>query len=326
MAVRTARSQRGRMSIDGGGSLDVLIAGDLFVDMVMTGFPSWPPSPGEEVFAERFCRVIGGGAAITACGMARLGANVGVAGVVGKPDGPWLVESLQAGGVDTSAIKESLKEPTAVTVSVSSATDRTFLTYMGANRELPAWLREMSSRAEFSKARHVHLACVPDPAELGNIFRELKARGGSISVDAGWHPHWLTDPRCQEALRDVDIFLPNEREAALMTGESEPQQILEAFQELGVATVALKLGTRGAALLAQGKIMFCAPPNVESIDSTGAGDCFDAGFLFAWLRGDDLQRCLKAATICGALSTRRLGGIAGFPTIAELNAALETQR
>jgi sugar/nucleoside kinase (ribokinase family) len=314
------------MSVDGGGSLDVLIAGDLFVDLVMSGFPSWPPGPGEEVFAEKFCREIGGGAAITACGMARLGAKVGVAGVVGKPDGAWVIESLQAGGVETSAIKESSEEPAAITVSVSSATDRTFLTYMGANRELPALLRELSSQGEFSKARHVHLACAPDPAEVGNVFREVKAQGCTLSVDAGWHPDWITDARCKEALREVDIFLPNEREAALMTDESEPQRILEAFQEWGFATVALKLGTRGAALLACGKIMFCAPLNVESIDSTGAGDCFDAGFLFAWLRGDDPQSCLKAATICGALSTRKLGGIAGFPTPAEFNAELEMQR
>ena len=72
------------MSGDGGGPVDVLVAGDLFVDMVMSGFGSWPPNPGEEIFAERFCREIGGGAAITACGMARLGAKVGVAWGGGK--------------------------------------------------------------------------------------------------------------------------------------------------------------------------------------------------------------------------------------------------
>jgi sugar/nucleoside kinase (ribokinase family) len=314
------------MSIDGGASLDVLVAGDLFLDMVMSGFRSWPPNPGEEVFAERFCREIGGGAAITACGMARLGADVGVAGVVGKPDGPWLIESLQAGGINTSLIKQSSQEPTAVTVSVSSATDRTFLTYMGANRELPAWLRELSSRGEFTKARHVHLACAPDSAEAGNVFRQVKAQGRTLSVDTGWHPDCLTNARCKEALRDVDIFLPNEREAALVTGESEPQRILEAFQKLGFATVALKLGTRGAALLTEEKIIFCAPLPVESVDTTGAGDCFDAGFLFAWLRGDEPQRCLKTGIICGALSTTRLGGIAGFPTTAELNTKLKAQR
>jgi sugar/nucleoside kinase (ribokinase family) len=307
-------------------TLDVLVVGDLFVDLVLSGFASWPPHPGEELFAERFCQDVGGGAAITACGLARLRVKARVAGAVGKTDGQWLVDRLHTGGVDTSAIQQSSLEPTAITVSVSSAMDRTFLTYMGANRELPEMLRELSSRGEFAKARHVHLACAPDPVEAGKFFREIRARGSSLSVDAGWHPEWLTDARCKEALRDVDIFLPNEREASLMTGESEPQRILEAFLGMGIERVALKLGARGAALLVEGKITFCAPLSVESVDSTGAGDCFDAGFLFAWLRGDEPQRCLKAGSICGALSTRRLGGIAGFPTIAEVNEELEAQR
>jgi sugar/nucleoside kinase (ribokinase family) len=311
------------MSVHSPASMDFLVAGDLFVDLVMSGFPAWPPGAGEEIFAERFCREIGGGAAITACGLARLGAKAGVVGMVGKSDGQWLVEKLQVAGVDISAIQQSSSEPTAITVSISSAMDRTFLTYMGANRELLARLRQWSSGSEFVKARHVHLACAPDPAEAAKVFREFKAQGVTLSVDVGWHPRWLADARCKEALREVDIFLPNEREASLMTGESEPRQILEAFQEMGVGTVALKLGTRGAALLSDEKIMFCAPVKVESVDSTGAGDCFDAGFLFAWLRGDDPQRCLKAGTICGALSTRNLGGITGFPTPSELNAQME---
>ncbi len=311
------------MSVEGLRSVDFLVAGDLFVDLVMSGFLSWPPGAGEEIFAERFCREIGGGAAITACGLARLGAKVGVVGVVGKTDGQWLVEKLQAAGVDISAIRQTSGEPTAITVSVSSAMDRTFLTYMGANRELPARLRQWSSGNEFVKGRHVHLACAPDPAEAAKLFQELKAPGGTLSVDAGWHPQWLADARCKVALRDADVFLPNEREAALMTGESEPRQMLEAFQKMGVPTVALKLGTRGAALLSDEKITFCAPLKVESVDSTGAGDCFDAGFLFAWLRGGDPHKCLKAGTICGALSTRSLGGIGGFPTPSELHAQLE---
>ncbi|MDP9340376.1 MAG: carbohydrate kinase family protein [Acidobacteriota bacterium] len=307
-------------------SLDFLVVGDLFVDLVMSGFPSWPPNPGEEVFAEQFCREAGGGAAITACGLTKLGAKAGVMGVVGETDGQWLTDRLESSGVNTSAIQRNPLEPTAVTVSISSPKDRTFLTYMGANRGLPQMLKQFGSQDECAKARHVHLACAPEPAEVANLLGGLAEQGCSVSVDAGWHPEWLADAHCKEALRHVDIFMPNEREAAVMTGEIEPQQILEAFQKMGLKRVALKLGARGAALLSDGKIMFCAPLNVKSIDSTGAGDSFDAGFLFAWLRGDGPQKCLKIATICGALSTRRFGGIAGFPSIAELKAELEARK
>jgi ribokinase len=302
--------------------LDVVVAGDLFADLIMSGFPSWPARAGEELFAERFCREIGGGAAITACGLAKLGARVGVAGVVGETDGQWLIDRLEANGVDISSIQRSSREPTAVTVSISGATDRTFLTYMGANRELPAMFKQIASRGEFAKARHVHLAFAPEPPEAGNLFKELIEQGCSLSVDVGWHPEWLSDADCRAALRNVSIFFPNEREAALMTGQTEPRRILQAFEKAGFRTVALKLGQAGAALLCDGTITFCQPITVQSVDATGAGDCFDAGFLYAWLRGDDPKNCLKAGTVCGALSTRRLGGIAGFPTVAEMDALI----
>src|ERR1700730_11720391 len=100
--------------------LDVIVVGDLFADLIMSGFASFPSRAGEELFADRFCREIGGGAAITACGLAKLGANVGAVGVVGETDGPWLIDRLEARGVNTSAIERSSSEPTAVTVSISS--------------------------------------------------------------------------------------------------------------------------------------------------------------------------------------------------------------
>ena len=302
--------------------LDVMVVGDLFTELVMSGFSSWPGRAGEELFAERFCREIGGGAAITACGLAKLGAQVGVVGVIGKTDGQWLIERLEARGVNTSAIQRSSREPTAVTVSVSSATDRAFLTYMGANRELPPILQQIASRGDFAKARHIHLAFAPKPAEADNLFRGVVSQGCTLSVDVGWHPEWLSERDSREALRNVNIFFPNEREAALMTGETEPQRILEAFEEMGLRTVALKLGPAGAGLLYDGTITFCEPIAVQSVDTTGAGDCFDAGFLYAWLRGDNPRDCLKAGTVCGAFSTRSLGGIDGFPTVTEMDALI----
>src|SRR5580704_7732452 len=149
--------------------LDVVVVGDLFADLIMSGFPSWPARAGEELFADRFCREIGGGAAITACGLAKLGAKVGVAGVVGETDGQWLIDRLAANGVDISSIQRSSREPTGVTVSISDATDRTFLTYMGANRELPSMFKPVASRGGLTKARHVHLAFAPAAPEAGNL-------------------------------------------------------------------------------------------------------------------------------------------------------------
>ena len=112
----------------------------------------------------------------------------------------------------------------------------------------------------------------------------------------------------------MDVFFPNEAEAARMTGETESARILHRFADAGAPCVALKLGPEGSALLHQGAVLHAAPRKVSPVDTTGAGDCFDAGFLHAWLRGEVPARCLEAGSICGALSTQAYGGIAGFPS------------
>ena len=109
-----------------------------------------------------------------------------------------------------------------------------------------------------------------------------------------------------------------------MTGETEPQQMLEVFERAGLKRVALKLGAEGAALLWDGEITFQKPGPVDPVDTTGAGDCFDAGFLYAWLQGMAPKLCLRAGTACGEMSARALGGIAGFPTRDELETILCT--
>ena len=304
---------------------DVLVIGDLFVDLVMSGFTTWP-NPGEEAFAERFCREIGGGAAITACGLAKLGSKVDVLGSVGAEDGQWMLERLAACGVATRWVHLSQHQPTAVTVSVSGPRERAFLTYMGANGELPELLRAAATQDRFSHVCHVHLACAPDPTSLSILIEEITRKGCSVSVDAGWHPEWLSNPRVIEALRHVDIFFPNLREASRMTQETDPRRILEVFRTTGFRTVAMKLGVQGAALLSDGSVLFQEPYSVKSVDTTGAGDCFNAGFLSGWLCGDPPQTCLRAGVACGSLSTRSLGGIKGFPSREELDTTICTAK
>ena len=119
-------------------------------------------------------------------------------------------------------------------------------------------------------------------------------------------------------MRQCDIFFPNEREGGWVSSAVEPREILQKLREKGVRSVGLKLGGKGAALLWRRRQFLADSFPVKNIDTTGAGDCFNAGFIFAWLRGDNPQRRLEIANICGALSTRELGGIAGFPTLKEL--------
>jgi sugar/nucleoside kinase (ribokinase family) len=301
--------------------LDVLVVGDLFLDLVMSGFKSWP-RPGEESFAKKFHKEVGGGAAITACGLSKLGLQTGILGAVGKDDGQWMLDQLRARGVDTTRIRVTPAEPTAFSVSISTALDRTFLTYNGANRELSTLMGDLIGITADDQVRHIHLAHAMDLANLQASFKAIKDNGWSLSVDVGWHPEWYADARAVAALKLVDIFFPNEREAVAVTQETEPHRMLDAFQRMGLHRVALKLGKDGAALLWDTEICLQKPGKIDAVDTTGAGDCFDAGFLYAWLNRMEPALCLKAGAACGEMSTRALGGIAGFPSKEELETIL----
>lgn len=307
--------------MNGERPLKVLVVGDLFLELVMSGFESWP-QPGEESFAGKFHKEVGGGAAITSCGLSKLGLQTSILGVVGKEDGQWMLDQLRARRVDTSRIRVTPAEPTAFTVSVSTVLDRTFLTYNGANRELPVLLSDLIDVAADCQVRHIHLAHAMDLANVQASFQAIKDRGWSLSVDVGWHPGWYADARAVSALKLVDVFFPNEREAEAVTRETEPRRMLDAFQRMGLQRVALKLGKNGVALLWDSEIFLQKPGEIDAVDTTGAGDCFDAGFLYAWLHGMELDVCLKSGAACGELSTRALGGIAGFPSKEELDAIL----
>lgn len=291
-------------------ALDAITAGELYIDLIMSGFDRWP-LPGEECFAREYRREPGGGAAITALGLARLGTRTGIMGAVGAEDGAWLVDRLNGGGVDTSALCSIAGEFTGTTVAVSGPSDRAFLSYAGANR---GWAS--IARSYTGEVRHVHWAAPADPEVLAGF----RARGMSISLDVGF-PH--TDERCIEALPLVDLFFPNQTEAERLTGEREPNAALRAFERAGACGVVLKLGARGAAMIAHGRTLSAEPPPVTPVDTTGAGDCFNAGFLHAWLRGETPESCLRLGNFCGALSTRALGGVAGFPTPEELTCLLK---
>ncbi len=297
------------------------MVGDFFMDVIMSGFGAMP-NLGEEAFAQTLRQEIGGGAAITSCGLAKLGTNVAVMGVVGQDDGMWVVKRLLAAGVNSSALEHHPNEPTGVTVSVSTPHDRAFFTYYGANEHLPKLLRNPDARAIMAQARHVHFACGPDPLLDAGLFPELRRARCSVTLDVGWHEPWLGDPQSLDLLRECDLFFPNEREGQRMSGEEEPEAILHWMAAHGIGNVALKLGERGAMLLWEGELYRCPPYPVKAVDTTGAGDCFDAGFIHGWVNGLTPPEWLRLGAICGALSTRGLGGIATFPDPDEMQEAL----
>ncbi len=309
-------------------SCDVVVFGDLFIDLVMTGFPRLP-GLGEEAVASSMQREMGGGAAITACGLGVFGARTRVIGVVGAEETVWFRRKFAAKGVDAQALVTHPTEPTAITVAVSTVSDRVFYTYAAANALLAQLLGNPDTRVQLAQARHVHFAHLMEPELLRDLTQWLHAQHCTVSIDVGWDEAWLTNPASLEALAGVDWFFPNEREAALITSvpvitKADVRRTLQWFVEHGLSRVVLKLGSEGSAAL-QGNDIVLAPPvrSIVAVDTTGAGDCFDAGFLTAWLEGKDLQQCLAWGNVCGAFSTRCAGGIEGFPSRAEVETELK---
>jgi sugar/nucleoside kinase (ribokinase family) len=206
-----------------------------------------------------------------------------------------------------------------LTVSVSTREDRAFFSYYGANQLLPRLLGKPETVQRMKGARHVHFACAPDSELDERLFVHLRRRRCRISIDVQSHMSWLTRPESLKILRNCDVFFPNQREAEWISGEMGTHKVLRALRDKGLRGVGLKLGGNGAALLWRKREFLTDPIPVETVDTTGAGDSFDAGFIYGWLCGEAPQRCLEIANICGALSTRELGGIAGFPSLAEIN-------
>lgn len=299
---------------------DVALFGDSFTDHVLSGFSSWP-QPGEEAFAQHYFREAGGGAVNTACGLARLGRRTALFSIVGQEDGDWLLNRIQGFGVDTSGMRRG-ELPTGITVSVSSPEERAFFTYRGVNSRLDGFLQDAALCEQLAQARHVHFAFAPECESAVPLFGKLRAAGCTVSLDTGWHEDWLRDSSHLEVIRRSNVFLPNVREAGLISGEKDPRAMLDFFRQSGADCIVIKLGKKGAVMIRAGVIYECPGFDTESVDTTGAGDAFDAGFIHAALDLEPPQRCLEIACLCGALSTRAAGALQALPTREELEARL----
>lgn len=295
---------------------DVTVVGEIYIDHIMSGFETWP-EPGSEVVTEHYAREVGGGAAITACGLGRLGNKTSLVGVIGEDDARWLTNRLSDFHVDAQELL-TIPGSTGVTLSVSTREDRSFFTHTGVNRQLATRLLDREIVAGLTHARHVHFAMPLSRDLAGRILPALRDAGCTVSLDVGYQPAWLQDASNDATRQTVDYLLPNEKEAALLSGEDSPEAYFAFAQRQRLRNAVLKLGARGAMCRVGDATVSVRPPNVTAVDTTGSGDAFDAGFIDALLENESMENCLRRACICGALSTRVAGALAGLPTREEL--------
>jgi sugar/nucleoside kinase (ribokinase family) len=295
---------------------DVALFGPVFADHVLSGLPKLP-ALGEEVYAPGYRREAGGGCFITACGLAALGASATCFTMVGREDGQWLLDRAKSFGVTTDNVRFS-ELPTGVTVAASVGGDRAFLSFDGANGELAAWLESAELPPQLAAACHVHFACPLPPIRGLQMIQELHRLGATVSLDVGWQEVWLRDPAAWSLLAEVDLFLPNESEARLMTGKSAVNDMIATFASGGARKVAIKLGPNGAVYWNGRRAVRAPALEVMVVDTTGSGDAFNAGFLHGFLAGLPDETCLERGAICGSLSTRKAGALEAFPEMNEV--------
>jgi len=262
---------------------------------------------------------VGGSASITAVAAARLGLRVALAAAVGDdPAGRFMLGQLSAEGVETGSVAVRADAPTGMTVALSAGGDRAILTATGAVATLTA--RDVPP-ALLARARHVHVSSYFLVADslgpgLAALLEAALAGGASTSLDTNWDPaqRWR-DGRLTAALAHVSLLLPNEAEAVHLAGAATLDQALSALTAAGPRLV-VKLGERGA-LCADGTRRYLAqPPPVTVTDTTGAGDCFNAGVIAGLLSGAALPSAVALGCAVGAASTRAPGGTAGAPDLA----------
>jgi sugar/nucleoside kinase (ribokinase family) len=297
--------------------LDLLILGDANPDLVLTG--DVEPSFGQtERLLDTAHLTVGGSGAIVACGAARLGLRVAFCGVVGDDHfGRYVGDELKQRGVDVTGLVVDPTRSTGLTVVLTRPDDRAILTHEGTIGDLRA---ELIDPGLLAAAAHIHVASyflqrrlAPD---LPAVFERVRADGVTTSVDPNWDPSERWNGGVRDLLSLTDVFLPNATEAVHVSGTDSMDDAVLALATLA-GLVVVKTGSDGAVAARGDQLVRASAPAVDTVDATGAGDSFDAGFLYSWLAGDPLERALAIANACGALSTRALGGVDAQPTIEE---------
>jgi sugar/nucleoside kinase (ribokinase family) len=279
---------------------ELVTAGEAFEDLIFYDLPRLPRA-GEELKTSRFARAPGGGAIITAVTAARLGLRTTVISAVGD----LARAALRREGVTLRNLLRPGEAP-ALTAALSTARDRSFVTFNGVNDRLEPRLLAAVPRTE---AVHVHCALYPkNCTRWVRVIAGLRRRGRTVSWDFGWNPDLARDRSFPALLGALDVVFVNEAEARLYSGKRSLDAALEWWRRTAPRTV-VKLGRRGASCLSAHAVLRAPAPRVEAVDTTGAGDAFNGGYLAALVRGGGVAECLRSGNAAGARSTKRAGGL-----------------
>jgi sugar/nucleoside kinase (ribokinase family) len=297
-------------------TFDVALVADLCADMLFRG-EARPVYGQVEQFVDDYEIELGGSAAIFASQFTRLGGRVALHGVVGEDLlGRFLIERIAALGISTEHLSTTARSKTPVGLGLLAQNDRAMLTHKGCLHEVTVDFVQRS--AVLTAARHLHIAGYFLLEELQphwpTLLAALEGHGVTVSLDTNWAPlgDWGS---VRAVLPYVDVFLPNEGEALHISGKDDLDEAGRWLAGVTGLTV-IKCGAQGAvAFSGDERRQFAVPQplldDLRIVDTTGAGDNFDAGFIFAWLQGEELADCVALGMKCATASLGAIGGIEG---------------
>jgi len=293
---------------------DILIAGEINPDLILTGDVT-PEFNQVEKLVDSAALTIGSSSAIFACGAARLGLKVAFIGVCGEDVfGRFMLDEMQKRDVDVSNVIIRSNGQTGLSVILNQNADRAILTHLGLIADLQA---SDIPDSLLRQSRHLHVASYFLQTKLQPGLPALFHRAHSLelttSLDTNYDPteKWIG---FDELLSITDIFFPNKIEALSITHADDAGS---ASRQLASKSklVVIKLGADGALACSQNVLIQSKSASFNIVDTVGAGDTFDAGFLYGFLNNWPLEKSLRLACVCGAMSMQRAGGTEGQPSL-----------
>jgi sugar/nucleoside kinase (ribokinase family) len=303
-----------------------LVIGDLNVDVIVSGAPQLPVL-GHEIPCDDVQTVMGGAASIFACRLAQLGGEVDIFGKLGADvNGGIALENLRSSGVGTSKVKVQKEIKTGVTISLTYPKNRALVTYVKGIDNLTD--SEITPEI-FHGYNHLHISSIYILRNLlgsvSKVFSEAKKQGLTTSLDTNADP-LNKYGHIDEILGHVDIFFPNDKEAKAITETNSVHLALEKLNAK-VPVVAIKRGGKGAVGRHNGKTVKVKPFSIRPVDTTGAGDCFDAGFIYCFLhKNRGFKASMEFANALGALSCLYIGGAEKRIREADVQAFMNQQK
>jgi sugar/nucleoside kinase (ribokinase family) len=288
---------------------DLFVIGRLFCDLIFTGLDRMPEL-GREHFAPGLSILAGGGAFITSAWLRALDIEPALVSDLGSdPFSAEVAQAIAAQGLDSRFVRRHAEPLPQVTVAMPVRQDRAFLTHLappGASRDLRRGLEQAIAAGHGAWLHVCELATLVTHPELVELAR---AHGARLSLDPSWDERLMRDPDARALIEKVDLFLPNDAEALAITGAETVEAALDELAE-AIPAVIVKCGDQGAIArkgstrLSQGA---CRAP--ELVDTTGAGDAFNAGLIASMIRGESLAGALRAGAECGAQAVGIVGGV-----------------